>query len=810
MSTAIALATTTGRVLVVPPSVVPEGAEWAVIRLDHTPEHHLTIEFERTTDGQAWESAGSVTFGDDHTRDYTFPLHYRVRASISADGYTYRAYVDSGAEEVTYQGDFDFEGSRAAVALGAGVEIAGYERLEIGSAAHYNLIQNCTLPPLSGLTGENCAVAVIIARHNNTPIGGELGWGVGNPDYGDHEVVRWGGSSGDDLDRALFSENLVSASVCGYCASGVSPDDDPRVYAQWTTPPEWYLTRPNPFNNLTPHVTVAAIALKHVRQSDPIRGLWRACTQPAGSMLGCGASTAIDSVGGNVPTSPGDVVIGAASLIVVEHDPSADIAAGGTDLSHHVWGHATTGPGADSWVGVIDAKEAGVGAQTSMLYAATFDIANQTNFTGAAIAFAQTEYVHHVAILTPEDLGDLPDADQVRAGTDGFDAPALDHQQRGPDASGRVTFDPFSGEIPEQTDISLGFVYEGEDAVAWAHITTAQAIYYVAVETPEDPEDLPTSAQIKGGTDGDGSPALDYQARTLAPGTVTFAPTTGAESGKSYTLAFVTGDELPVFAEGAAVASIGQSAPTPIEALFCVSRGSSAVIEASADVSASEAAPVEQLAPAGAQKAAAVESSDIAARHGSASLESGLRLAADETGLVEALRGVSQTGAGAIEAGGAAVVSREDTAALEALGRVAPVLPAALEHLAAAGQVSVVSVEALGPVAAAAVAALELVQGCRRTAAAAYESSGDAAISASGPICVEALRALDTVVQASAEGVASCSVADLAALEALGSIRRALAAAIESGGAPALSAHAIELLLDAEHALLLLLDNPRP
>lgn len=804
MSTVIALATTTGRVLVVPPSAAPAGAEWAVIRLDHTPEHHLTIEFERSADGQAWESAGSVTFGDDHTRDYTFPMHYRVRASISADGYTYRVYVDSGAAEVTYQGYFDFEGSRAAVALGAGVEIAGYERLEIGSPAHYNLIQNCTLPPLAGLTGENCAVAVIIARHNNTPVGGELGWTAGNPDYGDHEVVRWGGSGGVTLERLLFSENQISASVCGYCATGVSPDDNPRVYAQWTTPPEWYLSRPNPFNNLTPHVTIAAIALKHVRQSDPIRGLWRACTQPVGSMLGCGASTALDTVDGNVPTSPGDVVIGAASLIVVENDPGADITAGGVVLSHHLWSHATTGPGADSWVGVIDAKEAGVGAQTSMSYTASFDIAHQTNFTGAAFAFAQTEYVHHVAILTPEDLGDLPDADQVRAGTDGFGAPALDYQKRGPDASGRVTFDPFVGDIPEQTDISLGFVYEGEDVVAWAHITTAQAVHYVAVETPEDPEGLPTAAQIKAGTDGDGSPALDYQARTLAAGTVTFSPTTGAEIGKSYTLAFVTGDEQPVFADapqsimvdGSASASASAAGalttaiPLDGEAAVASAEASGTLttsIQASGDAQASVVATAELTTAIPLVGASITVSTAAGAITTSIPLDGAAVSAADASGAIEtaiqlAGDGVAQASAtGTI--GGGAMLSGSAMAGVTATGDLLTEIRLTGAAVASAMAAAGIDTEILlaGAAAAQASAGGELAGD-----GAALSGSAQASAQASGELTVQIRLAGDAIAASVASGALTVSPAGLAGdAQASAQASGALTTVIQLSGAAA-------------------------
>lgn len=273
---------------------------------------------------------------------------------------------------------------------------------------------------------------------------------------------------------------------------------------------------------------------------------------------------------------------------------------------------------------------------------------------------------------------------------------------------------------------------------------------------------------------------------------------------------------------------IGESSQNSIEALKSPAAEAVAGIEVGVSVSPSRQASLESGTKVQGAAQAAIESrgDSIAAQADAAieagisvaparqtAIESGIQAAAERDGALEALTSTARTGTAAFEATGVPGVSRDEHAAYEALGVSTSERSAAIESQVTIDQEKGGALEALASVKAAASAALEVLASCRRTLQAAIESlaeKGDGSVSATSAVCVEAMQALDSVIQVATEAGASVSVEALAAAESLAIARRALSAAIESRGAPTVAIHAIELLLDAEHALVMLLDNPRP
>lgn len=169
-----------------------------------------------------------------------------------------------------------------------------------------------------------------------------------------------------------------------------------------------------------------------------------------------------------------------------------------------------------------------------------------------------------VAVPAPEDLNNLPDADQIRAQTDGFDDPdgIYVYQKRGPDADGDIHFDDFTdASITEDTDIWLCHTWDNEAGCVYYNLITRQAIYHVAVLDPGDVGDYPDSTQIKTGKDGFDAPALDFQTATYpyVSGDVDWADFTGGSPATDYLLCYVTGDEDPVYYQLTTTSSAGIS-----------------------------------------------------------------------------------------------------------------------------------------------------------------------------------------------------------------------------------------------------------
>lgn len=531
----------------------------------------VTVLIERTNDGgETWEHHGHIVWygytevyqSRDGINDYA---EYWV--SIKEDGWQYRVTITTDATDEIYgEIEFDTVSSRIIPDTGSnnvGIADAYFFRVQ-GSGGHGTSAAIEVSGPMVPKRSDNCTVLFVTSEGQiNFDLPGYVGLcavSITGTNTGDFATAKWGGSSGTALTQSYTAGNgcyiasrywtLVNPSSDNYVWYRAAPDDIDTWLAGGDE---------DDIRDLSPVANglFAVLVLNNTDQTDPIEGTWRSTAIQSPTYIAQGedppSGTEVQTFSGSIPSTSGGLCILTAGTVFNPHDngasPGIDLfwyyGTGWTEVwqENKIWDDSQT----DEWDQAIAWKPA---ADTSTAASASIDFQNWIGYYegGGFFAFAsgvairETQYCHYVAVETPADPGDRPDADQIRAGTDGFDSAALDYQKRGPDVDGHITFDPFSDEsILPGTDITLCYVWEDESFPVYYEITTAGAIYHVAVETPADDNDLPDGAQIQAGTDGFDVAATDVQVKPLpgSSGTVTFDAFAGADPSTDYTLCFV-------------------------------------------------------------------------------------------------------------------------------------------------------------------------------------------------------------------------------------------------------------------------------
>ena len=557
------------------PYTADNDAAWIKVRIS-TPAHAdpdyqrmffepVPILIERSSNGIDWEHFGSITIhGDDlhYPEDTTFdrdsfdPAQYWV--SIREDGYQYRVTVTTTYSQVISGSvEFDTSVSRFNPSTGGGIEITDCTFVRVyGPGGHGSGPYSRFTTPLLDIGTDNPGIIVInpeqhqiydldgLSCTNNYP----------NASTGDFKKVFWG-LNGTEIPLVSRAGRECTVNTPIYVKTGISDDRDYIHVEYENTYPEGWLDEGTPPEErevaYCPQFSCAVLIVKNLDQASPVYDTWE--SHPTNSPANDGA---VDYDGNPVgftttkTTVVGQLIVNSAVIMGVvdsESDPYTSPVAGYTSLfdTYSNWAQDEWAFGASLRIASSTSHTVGhyVGYTPGSGVSNPYDAAN-------SVLLSETQYCHYVAVETPADPGDRPDADQIRAGTDGFDSPALDAQSRGPDESGTVTFDPFSdNSIAPGTNITLCYVWEDEAFPVYYELTTTAAVYHVAVETPVDDNDRPNAAQIYAGTDGFDDPALDVQAKAGVTGTITFDPFTVADPATDYTLCFVYTEDAVIFEE---------------------------------------------------------------------------------------------------------------------------------------------------------------------------------------------------------------------------------------------------------------------
>lgn len=559
------------------------GAAWIKVKLnsviiDPASQQRMfndlvTVLIERTNDdGDTYEHYGHIVwYGNTDTflpRDgWLGYAEYWV--GIKEDGWKYRVTITTDAtDEIFGAIEFDTSESRYAPDTGSnnvGIADAYFYRVH-GSGGHGTSSAVEVSGPIIQPRTDNCTLLLVNNMASNVfdlpDYVGICPISTAGTDTGDSHYIKYGGSSGELVPRVYTAGRTCN--VITYYNAMPCPDEAGYLYYRFAQDDiaGWLAGggegEVRDLSNV-PVGTFAVLLINNSDQVDPISSTFR-----SSSLI----STAYEPTDGTVTengtltTTPGELCIITAGTVFNPHAVSGgtwpgeglnwEIISGGTELINKnlVWDEQEVHVSqTDEWNQLIGFKPAAssgsstsVGASIDTYFWQGYWEGGSFNAYTSAISLRETQYCHYVAVETPADDNDLPDADQIRAGNDGFDSAALDYQKRGPDADGTVTFDPFSDEsILPGTDITLCYVWEDESFPVYYEITTAGAIYHVAVETPVDDNDLPDGVQIQAGTDGYDDPAVDVQVKPLpgSSGTVTFDAFAGADPATDYTLCFV-------------------------------------------------------------------------------------------------------------------------------------------------------------------------------------------------------------------------------------------------------------------------------
>jgi len=545
------------------PYTAPDDSAWIKVKLNApvvTGQQRMflgNVEVlieRRLTEDDEWVHYGFNEWYGDHrtgTRDSTHPAQFWV--SVKDDGYSYRVTVTTSEEDtISGEVEFDTASTRPTIDTSSNpVGIVDYVIFRVnGSGGHGVSMSQRVQSPLIQARSDNAAVVLVNPEHLALflyPCDCNTGPFL-YTSTGDHKRVQWG-EGGDNFELAIRGGNNCIASTPIYYLLNPSTasvidinyePEDPDTWLAGETPPEEREIV------LCPMATYAVLVLNNVNQLSPVHATYRSGDEDSPLVsAGSGGYSYVT----NMSTQPGQLLVSAGSYVANYNEDTDGIthASGATDISteYFLWFQSQS----DEWWHAASYKVADGDSNTLIGEEWIVDPGwpyGDPYFAVSAASFAETQYCHMVAVETPADPNDLPDADQVRAGTDGFDSAAVDAQSRGPDENGTVTFDPFTGADPN-TDYTLCFVWEDEDEIVTYELTTLGAIYHVAVETPVDDLDLPNKEQIKSGTDGFDIAALDAQTKPAVSGTVAFDAFSGASPGTDYTLCFVYDNEDPVY-----------------------------------------------------------------------------------------------------------------------------------------------------------------------------------------------------------------------------------------------------------------------
>lgn len=144
---------------------------------------------------------------------------------------------------------------------------------------------------------------------------------------------------------------------------------------------------------------------------------------------------------------------------------------------------------------------------------------------------------------------------------------------------------------------------------------------------------------------------------------------------------------------------------------------------------------------------------------------------------------------------------------LESLSSQFSSVTAGSEAHSSAGQVFHVELEAGVSAQQAVTAGLELLHSALRAGQVSIEASGDMAAVMAARSAVECLTHIEALDASATEHIVARSHQARAGLETLARIRRDLASEIEAGGAPTLATHVMEMLMEAQHTVVLLLED---
>lgn len=560
------------------------GAAWIKVKLNSVIinaatqqamfNDNVTVLIERTDDdGETYEHFGHIVW-------YGYTDVYQPRdgigdyaefwVNIKEDGWKYRVTITTDATDEIYgEIEFDTVSSRLNPSHGnGGVDIADSYFFRIhGSGGHGTSAALEVSGPIVATRDDNCTFLTVANL-------GQINFVY--PDYvglcivsiegtstGDHTVAKWGGSSGDAMTRSYTAGN--NCYIASYFYTHVNPDSAGSVFfrfvpddiSAWLSGGEEGEVRDL---SPVPAGTFATFALKNTKQSDPVGNTYRS-SDIASAPWPPDTETQTQVASGNITTNPGDLIIMSAGNVFNPQDVGEfpgrelDWTISGEEVLQlrKIWDEAQS----DEWDQVIGYQEADSGDNSSAVSASItwnhwpgyyVDFA-YFQYLGA-ITIQETKYCHLVIVETPGDEADLPDANQIRLGNDGFDASALYYTKRGPDADGTVRFDPTS--IPglgELTDVTFCAVYDDGAVPLYFNQTTAQAIHCVAVEDPGSPGNYPNTDQIKAGTDylDAAAPYVKKLTLPLIDGTEQFGSFAGLDPDTDYLFAFVTGAEAPVY-----------------------------------------------------------------------------------------------------------------------------------------------------------------------------------------------------------------------------------------------------------------------
>lgn len=526
----------------------------------------VPILIERSLDGDTWEHYGSITIhGDDNhypedtpfDRDSFDPAQFWV--SIQDDGYQYRATVTTTySQTISGEVEFDTTSDRISLSTGSGIEITDFTVITIyGPGGHGTGPRSRFTTPLLDVGSDNPAIVVINPeQHPLWLYGTEQACSNNYPNAstGDFKKIYWGQ---DGIEIPLISragrDCYVQTPI--HVKTGITNDRD-YVHVEYenTYPEGWLDEGTPPEEREVAYVAAfscAVLVLKNVDQVNPVFDTWE--SHATNALPNDGAVPYDGSPMGWTTTKttiPGQLIVNSTVMLAVvdsASDPYTEPVADATSIfeTYNAWAQDEWAFGAS--FKVADSTSETVGHLTGWTDGST--VSNPYTASNAVI-LSETKYVHMVVVETPEDEADLPDADQIRDGKDGFDAAALYYTKRGPDADGTVRFDADSiSGLDELTDVTFCFAYDNESNATYLNKTTAQAIHCVAVEDPGNESLYPDSQQIKDGTDYYDDPALFVGKLTYptVDGTLEFGEETGIPPGTDLVFAMVTGAEAPVY-----------------------------------------------------------------------------------------------------------------------------------------------------------------------------------------------------------------------------------------------------------------------
>lgn len=547
------------------PYTAPDDSAWIKVKLNApvvTGQQRMflgNVEVlieRRLTEDDEWVHYGFNEWYGDHrtgTRDSTHPAQFWV--SVKDDGYSYRVTVTTSEEDtISGEVEFDTASTRPTIDTSSNpVGIVDYVIFRVnGSGGHGVSMSQRVQSPLIQARSDNAAVVLVNPEHLALflyPCDCNTGPFL-YTSTGDHKRVQWG-EGGDNFELAIRGGNNCIASTPIYyllnpTAAAVIDinyePSDPESWLAGETPPEEREIV------LCPMATYAVLVLNNVNQLSPVHATYRSGDEDSPLVsAGSGGYSYVT----NMSTQPGQLLVSAGSYVSNYNEDTDGIthASGATDISteYFLWFQSQS----DEWWHAASYKVADGDSNTLIGEEWIVDPGwpyGDPYFAVSAASFAETPYVYLVVVDTPGDPGDRPDADQIRAGTDGFDSPALYATQRGPDEDGTVRFDPESV-LDELSDVTFCFVYADESTPVYLEKTTGQGIYLVVVEDPGSEALYPSSAQIKAGTDYYDAPALYTEVITYpgSSGTESFSAYAGIDPATDLLFAFVTGDEDPVY-----------------------------------------------------------------------------------------------------------------------------------------------------------------------------------------------------------------------------------------------------------------------